>query len=1113
MAIDLRNVSKRIGLEEGELLGRIDDSGSFKVGPVTMTERINRARKIGATDAQIVGLLSNSNYGLKIDKARELGASDVQIINSFIRKENPPPVSKEESGGIIRTIIKEELGAIETITAPLFFKAAEKAAEKERESVGKLAQLYKSLPEGSNKNRVRKVLEKVAYEEPIVKFEEVVPTARKSTSQALGEAVMLGLLIAPGVSGLAKIATTPFRGIVGREAVRFAQTNVIKSFYKNLGKGLSSGAAMGAIVGLAEEGELKEKIPTIMTMAGIGAIGGGVIGGILPPVVKLIGGGARNLFSKVVGKVDDKIVAPTIRYVERPVGKVKVRKAIQAIGEAPIENKINKLNKKITKVYYKVDDAFYAGKAKKEILPLTKDIKSLQKEVVKLENQRKKLLNKSIFRDLSPGDRIFNKDIGMFRVKEFRADLGGKIYVLGEDVNGKITTITPDDVLKMKKIIPQNIVERAEIIGLPKLLEQPVELGKAQKAMFGVRSATETTSKMLNRLGESGKTFVKVLDNSIDVVDRKIGGYQNEVSKFVRKYNLSKKPFTLKETKNIINILDAGIKYRAKSLDKIPIRPVSDRVRDFVQLFSDITTKLGGEFDDVGGRIKTPGKNYHNIIERYIHLPHIPKDIKALKKAQPEIVERILMKRHKMTKQKANETVNNFVKQFYARRYAGLEKSRTLFVEGYDELSRYGYETNPLTILDEFINGSVKRIEDIKMFGRNDEVIANLINQIGIDGYDKGLAQNVWNKVRGDVISSSHKELANAIKTWQVVGKLPLSAIVNSTQTVNTASEYGVKRTLKSFWTFATDRAGAEEAARLAGVKDSLMTRAMEMAGAESKVAGTFLRKVGFTSVERFNRVVTTIASQDWANDALKILQKSPNDTKLLRHFRNLGFDSDNVRKILERGRFSQDELNRIGQKAVQSTQFRGSVLDIPLFWSSDAGKVVTQFKSFAWQQGAFVKRVIIDEAAQGNLSPLITYTVLSQITGEAVKDVRSVLKGDFTFREDEDTISRLIDNQLTVGGLGLTGDLFYSMIERAKGKVYISAADFIMGPTGSEVTDFLDVAGDLLGGRLNTTIGFASRELALLSLIPKIRDIPGAGAYLRIIGDIIRTIQRKVED
>lgn len=1085
---------------------------------ITIEERIKKAREAGYSDTLITNTLLNSNYGIKIENAKQRGFSDTQILNTFGGIKNPELTLPEKKEGWFQSFFKPEIGAIETITAPLFYKSAQKTLEKQTEAQTGLLKQYKKLPQGEQKEKIKGAL----LEKPSITFEQIIPTANKLTSQALGEAISLGLLI--GVGGIEKFAEKGIvkglgwlgikravpeiaEKVIQKEVIQLSKMGFVKNALKKLVKGGGLGAAFGGAYGLAEEGELKEKAPTIAIMAGAGFIGGGILSGVLPPVVKGLGIGLKKIFSKVVPKIEEKVVEPTIRYVERMVGKVTTEPAIKPIGYSKIEQKIQSTNRNIVKLTNQLLEKETATAGKKQI----SEIGKLQTKLDRLEAQKNKLTNQSMWRNLKAGDEIFNSETGRIRIKEFRTDLEGKFFVIGEDINGRIVTITPEDLLKMKKINPQQLVERTELVNLPKTLEQPVELGKFQRIMYGLKGFFQTAAPMIRSMGNSGRAFVGLLDKTIDIIDRKIGDFKVPMRRLILKYGLNKKgtAFTQAEIKNIIDILDAGIKYQAKAIDEIPIKAINQRVRDFVEVFSKTTLAINEESSSLGlwVRDRATGQR-HRITEAFIHLPHIPKDIEVFKKTMPEIAEK-MMKRQGLTKKQANIILNNFVKNFGTNRYAGLEQSRTFLIEGFDELSKYGYETNPIVIFDDFLNGAIKRIEEAKAFGKENEIIANLINSIGIDGYDKGLVQTAWNTYTGDkAMAATYKEVFQAVRTWQVIGKLPLAAIINATQIINAGAEFGVKHFFKTFKRIMNEKVLTKEASMLAGVRDEAITRAMEMAGAEAKIAGTFLRKVGFASVENFNRIFSTVCSQGWAEDSLKILIKNPNNSQIIRHLKRLGIE--NVQKIIERGKWTQEELNIIGQKAVKSGQFRGSVLDIPLFWSSEWGKTLTQFKSFAWQQGSFIKREIIDEANRGNLAPLVTYLILSEIGGEAVKDIRDIMRGDFDFRQDESIISRLIENQFSVAGFGLAGDLFYSMFERASGKVYITAADFIGGPTMGEITSFVDGVSDMLGGRFKEITGWATRDAALLSLVPKLKNIPGAGAILRIMGDVLKTIMFK---
>jgi len=1009
-----------------------------------------------------------------------------------------------ERPGIFQEFFKPEIGAVETILSPFFTKRAEELVRKERESLGEMTKLYKRLPAGEHKQRVRGYLETAIKRGPIVKFKDIIPTAKKNTSQVIGEAISLGLLL------------TPFPEIKALKSTSFTRRAV---------SGGIVATGFGAAYGLAEEGELKEKAPTIAAMAGVGFVGGGILSGVLPPLLKAVPKTTKAIFSRVLpSKTEEKVILPTIRYVKKQVGKIKTTQAVQkTTGLLPTTNKVNQLDKKLYTEYNRLENLLVntqfigqpagARTATKIVTPqiIKKQgdlVMRLQREITSLTKKRNKLFEKSAHKSLKAGDEIFSSEIGRVKIIQFMRDEAGQVMITGADINGRVVSLMSDDLIKMKKILkPQTQIMR-EFVGLADIPANAVKLNKVQTFMFGLKRYIKTTKVLLEELGMPGKQLSALLDKTIREEERLWGKTKLPIVRLVNKLGLAKSKTALTniEIKNIVDILDSGLKMGAKSFDEIPTKATSDRVRQFLDMFYGVTKPLVDDANKLGlmVRDKVTGKKY-SLGEGLIHFPHIPKDIEKLKKAMPELV-KLQMKRQNLTKKEATVLLNNFVKNFTTNRYAGLEQRRTLFIEGFAELEKYGYETNPIVALTDFVVGSAKRLAEANNFGKENELVARLIDDIGLWGYDNGLAQEVWNRYVGSKeVAHTVKDFASAIKTFQVVTKLPLAAITNSTQLVNTATEFGVRQVLKGFKKFLFQRVSTQEAGLLAGVTDETISAAMRLAGADTKVAQKFLRNIGFTSVEKMNRLVTVASSQSWAKETLTKLLKDRSNPKIIRHFKQLGISD--IKKVLDRGIFTAEELNIIGQKAVQSTQFRGSVLDIPLYWSSPQGTITTQFKSFAWQQGTFVKKIIIDEARQGNMQPLLTYLVLSEITGEAVKDIRDFLKGDFTFREDISLFERMLDNIFSVGGFGLAGDLFERMFMMAKGKYYISTADLLAGPTAGDLITGIDSVSKLFGGNYKSFTKFAGREAAMASLIPQLQVIPGAGVILRVIGDIAANI------
>jgi hypothetical protein len=78
---------------------------------------------------------------------------------------------------------------------------------------------------------------------------------------------------------------------------------------------------------------------------------------------------------------------------------------------------------------------------------------------------------------------------------------------------------------------------------------------------------------------------------------------------------------------------------------------------------------------------------------------------------------------------------------------------------------------------------------------------------------------------------------------------------------------------------------------------------------------------------------------------------------------------------------------------------------------------VVFQFKSFALNQGRFMKDQILAEAAAGNMKPLAYVLSVYPVAGEFVGDIKSIVKGK---DREESGIERVVSNFAQMGGFGL---------------------------------------------------------------------------------------------
>ena len=220
------------------------------------------------------------------------------------------------------------------------------------------------------------------------------------------------------------------------------------------------------------------------------------------------------------------------------------------------------------------------------------------------------------------------------------------------------------------------------------------------------------------------------------------------------------------------------------------------------------------------------------------------------------------------------------------------------------------------------------------------------------------------------------------------------------------------------------------------------------------------------------NRIIAANAGRSYAQEMTHKLLRNPANKAVRRAFRELGLNSGT---ILRRGSITFDETLLAAQRVVNKTQFRSGVLDLPLFFTSPEGKIITQFKTFAFNQTKLLKDAILLEALRGNFRPIITAIAVMPILGEGVRDLKSVLTGK---SRDKQGLARIAENMAAVGGLGILSDLYQSA---TVGR----ATDFLVGPTGSDI-------GNLLGGIAKATQGKPA-QLGRTTT----RQIPIAGQFI----------------
>jgi hypothetical protein len=346
------------------------------------------------------------------------------------------------------------------------------------------------------------------------------------------------------------------------------------------------------------------------------------------------------------------------------------------------------------------------------------------------------------------------------------------------------------------------------------------------------------------------------------------------------------------------------------------------------------------------------------------------------------------------------------------RPYGNLEMERLADLPGYRRTKEalFGY-----------LDSAANRISQVETFGQGDENALELINKIADQGYDADAAKALFDiAVNAAKYGTYQTKISGALRGFNTVTKLGLGALTNIGQNVNTATVVGVRRTLAHIPEALFSTAAKEDALRAGVTVDGVINAMREGTG----VVGGVLGKVtapGFNQVEKFNRTLAYQAGVDFAEDLAQRAAKGSDWAK--KSLGKLGLDANDV---AARGALTDAERQTAGRAIVERTQFKVDPQDLPGWASSPFGRVVAQFRSFSYNQSAFLGREIIKPALEGDVAPLARFLVAGGLAGMSLKEVRNAITG----RESEqDPTKRVIGYYQQVGGLGLASDVVTGLL------------------------------------------------------------------------------------
>ena len=390
--------------------------------------------------------------------------------------------------------------------------------------------------------------------------------------------------------------------------------------------------------------------------------------------------------------------------------------------------------------------------------------------------------------------------------------------------------------------------------------------------------------------------------------------------------------------------------------------------------------------------------------------------------------------------------------------YGHLERSREA------KLPKEFYERDPRKILAQYIHEAYQRLGVVKKFGGKNEKLQNLIQTALEKGEDFEEIQLLTDRVLG--MEKFNKDLVNIsafARTYQNITKLSLVAITNisdiSKAFIRTNFFSGMKGLVTSF------TKEGKIFSRKAGVLDTQLYEYAKL----HHLGTTFYKYTGFKWTEMEVRRTMALASKNYIKLLYNKLVKNPNNAFVRRRLEQFNLD---YQELLQKG-LTKDDLITGAIKAIGDSQ-PISLIDLPYRWQSPTGKLLTQYKPFAYKQWEFAKEFIFKEVRQGNIKPLLLFLLVGQAIGEPVADLKAWARGR---ERPKELPLRMIDNLMTIGGLGLATDFLSNLQYGSYGGGFLK---FIVGPTLSDI----DAWTTAIQGDINTLM--TDKEFVALRKVKK---------------------------
>jgi len=498
-----------------------------------------------------------------------------------------------------------------------------------------------------------------------------------------------------------------------------------------------------------------------------------------------------------------------------------------------------------------------------------------------------------------------------------------------------------------------------------------------------------------------------------------------------------------------------------------------------------VEDKYGPEVANIWGRMMATKNAAHSLAEEIgalppmsddflahvglpggAHFPQVMRRIGASARSRERLISGV------MANQKVGRAEAEYIlDQLAANAGEGLPKignidiHRLLKGSTSDKLSS-GIELvdDPLEALARYYEGIAHRVAVGGRWGTNGELKTLVLDGIGQEGGDQATARVLIDSALGHKYwDQAMGKAARLFTNYQILAKLGLATIPNSTQSIANIIINGHRGSLRGLQSMLT-REGKEEVlqslAVMDGTNSSIQNVLLSRVGTAplDKVVRGFLKGILFDPIEKFNRTFTGASSLATIRRDVELAMagrlRGNNLAIASRRAGALGLDIDTM---VANGGLSETDIINAVYNGAQRTQFIPGAGRLPTLWNTPTGRVITQFKSFAFNQAKLIKDGVFREAAHGNMKPLASFLTYYPIAGDIVnKAVSEVLQtGRFKGNIIEEvarhgivnSLDRYVFDMAAVGTMGL----YWTML--LSGIMFDRPLESLLGPSVSDLS------------------------------------------------------------